>query len=116
MPEIRHLIPSWRGIAALALAVSALACHREPPRPRNVIFILVDTLRADHLGVYGYGRDTSPNVDAFARRSVLFENVRSQASCTSPSVNSILTSRYPSVFLDQPDQGIGIPPSIPSVA
>ena len=61
------------------IALSAPACS--PPtgaaaRPRNVILIVVDTLRADHLGVYGYGRDTSPHVDAFARRSVLFQDVR----------------------------------------
>ena len=61
--------------AALALlaSLSLASCARdaEPARPRNVIFILVDTLRADHLGIYGYARDTSPNVDAFARESVV---------------------------------------------
>jgi len=112
MPEIRYL----RGIAALALAVSALSCHREPPRPRNVILILVDTLRADRLGAWGYARPTSPNLDAFARESVQFKNARSQASCTFPSANSILTSRWPAAFLGQPDQAMGIPAEVPSLA
>lgn len=81
-----------------------------------MIFILVDTLRADHLGAYGYPRPTSPGLDAFARESVLFENARSQAACTYPSVNSLLTSRYPEVFLGQPGQALGIPASVPSLA
>jgi arylsulfatase A-like enzyme len=103
----------------LCLALAALAgfsCHREPPHPRNVIFILVDTLRADRLGTYGYGRSTSPNVDAFAREAVRFENARSQASCTFPSVNSMLTSRWPAAFLGQPGKALGIPEGMPSLA
>lgn len=106
-------------VVALFLALLATACSSgpaAPERPRNVIFILVDTLRADHLGAYGYGRDTSPNLDAFAGKSVLFRQARSQASCTFPSVNSILTSRYPAAFLGQPDQAMGIPERIPSLA
>jgi arylsulfatase len=112
MPENRLL----KTLAALAVALSALSCHREPPPPRNVIFILVDTLRADRLGAWGYARPTSPNVDAFARESVRFADVRSQATCTFPSANSLLTSRWPAAFLGQPDQALGIPASIPSLA
>ena len=44
--------------------------HREF---KNVVIFLVDTLRADRLGIYDYGRDTSPNIDAFAADAVLFE-------------------------------------------
>ncbi len=93
-----------------------LSCSK-PSQPRNVILILVDTLRADHLGTYGYPRPTSPNVDAFAAESLNFADARSQASCTFPSANSILTSRYPSAFLGQPAPSpLGIPESIPSIA
>ncbi|HSF39824.1 MAG TPA: sulfatase [Thermoanaerobaculia bacterium] len=106
--------------ACVALLGAAVFSCSEPeaaaPRPKNVIFILVDTLRADHLGVYGYGRDTSPALDAFAKESLLFENARSQAACTFPSANSILTSRPPTAFLGQPGQAMGIPPGIPSIA
>jgi arylsulfatase A-like enzyme len=112
---VSRLIP----LAALGVLLAVAACSRppaEPERPRNVIFILVDTLRADHLGAYGYKRDTSPNLDAFARKSVFFRAARSQASCTFPSVNSILTSRYPAAFLGQPNQEMGIPEQIPSLA
>jgi arylsulfatase A-like enzyme len=110
-------MPRFSPAALFSFAALLLfSCHREPARPRNVIFILVDTLRADRLGAYGYGRSTSPNLDAFAREAVRFDNARSQASCTFPSVNSILTSRWPAAFLGQPDQAVGIPPGIPSLA
>jgi arylsulfatase A-like enzyme len=101
-----------------ALAGLALSCSdpEEARRPPSIIFIVVDTLRADRLGIYGYERDTSPHVDAFARESVRFANSRSQASCTFPSVNSILTSRSPTLFLGQPGGALGIPEGIPSVA
>lgn len=107
---------SRRLLFVVLIAISA--CSKpEPARPKNVILILVDTLRADHLGIYGYSRPTSPNVDAFARESLKFENARSQASCTFPSANSILTSRYPSAFLGQPPKSpLGIPDNIPSIA
>ena len=79
------------------------------PKIRNVIVVVVDTLRADHLGCYGYSRDTSPNLDRFANDNLLFSRVRSQASCTYPSVNSLLTSTYPYRFLNQPNGEMGIP-------
>lgn len=104
-----------RLILLLPIVLFLLSCGKEA-RPRNVIFILVDTLRADRLGTYGYGRPTSPNVDAFAREAVKFDDARSQASCTFPSVNSILTSRWPAAFLGQPNQALGIPEGIPSLA
>jgi arylsulfatase A-like enzyme len=62
----------------------------------HVVLIVVDTLRRDHLGCYGYGRDTSPNIDRLASKSTLFENAFSQAPWTLPAVASLLTSRYPS--------------------
>jgi arylsulfatase len=103
--------------ALLLLAAPALGgCRVEPPRPRNVIFVLVDTLRADRLGSYGYGRSTSPNFDGFARGATRFAAARSQASCTFPSANSILTSHWPGEFLGQPDGAMGIPEGIPSLA
>lgn len=105
-----------RLLPALTALLLLASCSRSGPERPNLIIILVDTLRADHLGVYGYGRDTSPNVDAFARGAVRFASARSQASCTFPSANSILTSRSPARFLGQPGQAIGIPEGIPSIA
>jgi arylsulfatase len=85
-------------------------------KPPNLLIVLVDALRADHLGAYGYHRKTSPAMDVFAAGNVIFTNARSQASCTYPSVNSLLTSRYPQDFLGQPEKRFGIPDSIPSLA
>lgn len=49
-------------------------------RPPNVIVICIDTLRADHLGCYGYKRDTSPAIDSLAREGVVFEDAYSNSS------------------------------------
>ena len=57
----------------------------------NIIIILIDALRKDHLGCYGYFRDTSPNIDAFAGDAVKFEDTVSTCSWTSTSVRSTRT-------------------------
>ncbi len=67
------------------------------PDMPNVVLIVLDTLRADHLGAYGYPRDTSPNLDDLAGEGVLFKNAFSQAPWTSASIASLLTGLYPSV-------------------
>lgn len=106
-------------VVVLAAGTAAAAWHVLAPHrpPLNVVVLLVDTLRADHLGVYGYERPTSPNFDRFfSEEGVLFRAARAQASCTYPSVNSILTSRYPAPFLDQPEKRMGIPEGMPSIA
>src|SRR3954469_17732096 len=64
-------------------------------KPRNVILYLVDTLRADHLGCYGYSRPVSPHVDAFARQAVLFRHTVAQSSWTRPATTTILTGLLP---------------------
>ncbi len=59
--------------------------------PPNIVLISVDTLRADHLGLYGYGRPTSPRLDAWARGAVVFEEAVAPAPWTLPSHVSMLT-------------------------
>ena len=61
----------------------------------NVIFLLVDTLRADRLGAYGYARPTSPAIDELARTGIVFRHVYSQSSWTKASMASIWTGTYP---------------------
>ncbi len=58
--------------------------------------IVVDTLRADHVGAYGYARDTTPNVDALAGEAIRFERAYATAPWTQPSVASLMTGLYPS--------------------
>jgi len=74
----------------------------------NVILIVIDSLRADHVGAYGYARNTTPHIDEFAKESVLFENAYSQASWTRPSVASLFTSSYVSqhkIFKAEVEEG-----------
>ena len=60
----------------------------------NVLVIVVDTLRADHVSAYGYPRPTTPNLDSLARQGVLFENAIAPCSWSLPSHVSLLTGRY----------------------
>jgi len=61
----------------------------------NVILIICDALRPDHLSCYGYDKKTSANIDALSQKGIMFENAFSQASYTIASVTSIFTSVYP---------------------
>lgn len=87
----RRRLPT--AVLATALLVSA-GCARDELRP-NLVLIIVDTLRADRLGTYGFPLDTSPELDAYARRGARFELALSQATWTRPSIGSMLTSLYP---------------------
>lgn len=68
----------------------------EMPKDKpNIILIMVDALRPDHLGCYGYSRDTSPNIDKLAQNGVLFTHAYIHAPTTMTSTASVLTSLYP---------------------
>ncbi len=110
VPRTSILALAWSFLLALLLT----ACGREEGGSRNVLLVVVDTLRADRLSLYGYHRPTSPNLDAFARDGVTFLSARSPAGCTFPSVNALLTSRNPALFLGQPS-GMGIPETVQSL-
>jgi arylsulfatase A-like enzyme len=105
----------WGPIGVVTVAaLTATAGRGSPPRGRaSVVVVMVDTLRSDHLSAYGYSRPTSPNLDAFARHGVRFANARSQAPCTFPSLNSLLTSRSPLEFLPWEDSQMGVPEGVP---
>jgi arylsulfatase A-like enzyme len=81
------------GLLALALgaALALSACSSKPKRPKNVLLLVLDTLRADRLGCYGYSRDTSPNIDRLAAEGTLYEHNYSQACWTVPSMISMLS-------------------------
>ena len=65
------------------------------PQDLNIVLVTIDTVRADHIGAYGYSRDTSPTFDRIASEGTLFENAWAHAPSTRYSVPSILTGRYP---------------------
>jgi len=87
-------------LALLLVAVNAAPAWRVATAPAggdapNVFVILVDALRADHLGVYGHRRDTSPALDAFARDGIVFEQAITQSTFTKSSIASLFTGRAP---------------------
>lgn len=87
--------------AVLALSLVAVAAWIRPtflfpvPRKQNIVIILMDTLRADHLGAYGYARETSPEIDAIARRGTVFSTVYSVSNWTNPAIKSMFTGFLP---------------------
>jgi arylsulfatase A-like enzyme len=67
----------------------------------NIVLIVIDALRKDHLGCYGHSRETSPFIDSLAAEGLVFERALSQAPWTAASMASIWTSQYPQ------DAGVG---------
>jgi arylsulfatase A-like enzyme len=106
--------PKARLFLLLALLTTASCRQAEDTRP-NLVLILVDTLRRDHLHAYGYPRETSPSLDALAQRSVVFEQAISAAPWTLPSAMSLLTGRLPSSHHVEND-GMKLAPGIPILA
>ncbi|MCA9510784.1 MAG: sulfatase, partial [Myxococcales bacterium] len=85
------------------------------PPPRHVLVVSVDTLCADHLGLYGYARPTSPAIDALGARGVVFEHAMSTSSWTLPAHASLLTGRYPYQHRVQ-DDGARLGDDVPTLA
>ncbi len=96
---MRHSGGTARAIALVfaALALAGSCERRQSPKRLNVILIIVDTLRADHLRCYGCREIQSPHIDALAARGVRFENVVTSAPVTAPSIAGILTSTFPTL-------------------
>ncbi len=104
------LIPAF--LLGVIIALTAIAglikeeqsgTNTNPARPirngkkMNLILIVIDALRADHLGCYGYPRETTPHLDALANEGIRFEECYAPVSWTKPSVASLMTSLYPGV-------------------
>lgn len=81
----------------------------------NVVLISVDTLRADHLGAYGFHRDTTPHLDRLAAQSLLFEDAICEQPQTGPSMIAMLSSRVPRVT-GAVRNGVPLPPGTPTAA
>ena len=86
----------WRRFFAAAVAFTCAGCGSEPDRPPpNVILMVIDTLRADHLGGYGYFRDTTPVLDTLIEEGVRFDAAIAPGSWSPPSQISIITGVNP---------------------
>jgi arylsulfatase A-like enzyme len=82
----------------LPIAPAELAVQSQMTAPAaspNILFVVLDTVRPDHLGTYGYSKNTSPELDSFAAKSVVFENAFSAAPWTLPSHASMFTGVHP---------------------
>jgi len=79
------------------MLLPAAACRPSADRAPNIILVMVDTLRADYLGAYGFEGEVSPNLDRLAAESVVFRSCFSQSPWTKPAVASLFTSLYPQV-------------------
>lgn len=88
----RHLILF---LLAFVVALPAGAASPKSSRPPNILFITVDTLRADHLSCYGYYRKTSPYIDGLAAEGTRFAHDYTVIPLTGPSHFALLTGRYP---------------------
>ena len=84
-----------RALLAAAPLLAGCAPSRDEA-PRNLLWIAVDTLRADRLGTYGYDRPTSPAIDRLFEGAVVFEEARAASSWTLPSFATLLTSAHTS--------------------
>ncbi|GMU37142.1 MAG: sulfatase [Phycisphaerae bacterium] len=110
----RQVLATWGSVLGVAaggvlLASAARPAVQENPQPSttpvanvapavkgfNLLLVSIDTLRADHLGCYGYFRDTSPTLDALAKEAVLFRECHSPLARTTPTHASLLTALYP---------------------
>ncbi len=91
----------WRVLPLLVVAVVVLRAivpgGGAPVARPNVLLVSIDSLRADHLGTYGYARDTSPTIDRLAREGVVFETAISSAPWTIPAHATMLTGLPPEV-------------------
>lgn len=100
------------GCDATAKRIGADLCSR-----CNVVLVSFDTLRADHVGFHGYRRPTTPNLDRFAARAVVFENAISQSAWTRPAHASMFTGLYPSEHgMAAVDYNVALDPRQPVVA
>ncbi len=88
--DLRRIVLALTALPALQVAA------QEPKKPTfNVVLITIDTLRADHVGCYGYKQIKTPNIDSVAADGVRFARAFTPVPVTLPSHTAILTGTYP---------------------
>jgi arylsulfatase A-like enzyme len=108
--------------ALLVVAALLPACRRSRfVAPRDVVLIVIDTLRADHLPLYGYPRATAPALDRLAREAVTYGDAISPGTWTTPAHGSLFTGRWPSFHGAERvagDRNLAMPinPDVPTLA
>jgi len=97
------------GISLLLATILYVACGKSEKnklQDPNIILITIDALRADHLAVYGYSYPTSPHIDDFAKKSIIFEYAYCPITKTSASFASLMTGLHPLVHKTKPNRGV----------
>jgi arylsulfatase A-like enzyme len=94
-----YLARHRRGVTALRSLEPDISSLCEAVGDANLVICVIDAARADHVGCYGYPRDTTPNIDRLAEHSLLFEQHFSNYTSTKPSTASLFTSQYPDTHL-----------------
>ena len=93
--KVGSLIVIW--LSSLVLPHLCLADSHNTDKRWSVLLITVDSMRPDHMSVYGYERNTTPNLQRFAQEALVFENAFATSAWTSPGIVSMLTGYYPPV-------------------
>ena len=109
---------SWRPLLVILIALAAFQAAAQPPGKAspNVILVTIDTLRADHLGCYGYKQVKTPNLDALAADGVRFERAFTVVPVTLPSHTAIMTGTYPMLSGMHDFSGNKLSPQQPTLA
>ena len=101
------------GRSLLACALLFAGCAENPPE--LLLLITVDTLRADRVGAFGSRYDLTPNIDALAAESVVFETAYAAAPFTLPSVSGLMTGRHPEALGIHRNESL-VPDDVPTLA
>ena len=115
------LMAHRQGLIVLAISLQplAMACARaeraSPARARNLVLITIDTLRADHVGAYGWSRARTSALDGIANGGALFDRAYAAAPITLTSHATLLTGRYPPGHGAR-DNGLRVSPTVPTLA
>src|SRR3954462_3605164 len=100
MLSIPHGTPCarrWLVFTLLFLSPAVLSAAPPKAAPPNVVVITIDTLRADHLGCYGYRGVKTPNLDSLASGGVRFQNAFTPVPITLPAHSALMTGTYPTL-------------------
>lgn len=116
MPGTRDVLKSsfLMGVALAAILAGGLGCDKLRMRNRpNIVYLLIDTLRPDHLGCYGYGRETSPRIDRIAAEGIVFKRLYSVCPWTDPTIVTLFTGLYPQAVIPPAPHGRAIKQKLP---
>jgi arylsulfatase A-like enzyme/Tfp pilus assembly protein PilF len=115
LKTLRRLAFLLTAVACSSLILGRLPAYSSPAENLNLLVITIDTLRADHLGIYGYAKVKTPNIDRLGEKGILFKNAFSHVPLTLPSHCSLFSGTLP-LFHGVRDNGYRLLPSTETLA